>query len=343
MINWWPMMEVLDTEKGRIQMFKGFRFFTGVMAMIISVLLAVPELSAQGIVKKRYKSDKDLVDRQHAADLERIKNIKRKLGAFKDDINKRLSTDNRTRIDDPVDIDRIDDIERLDHFHSKKKIQPREFAYVNGEKVVMRSEGSAKSVVVGRLDFREKVEVVAQTERVDAIQEIDAHWVLVRRDNGDEGWVFGAFLQKGEPGRKEDFDTFNRDKKGRDFSAPLAGTITSRYGYRVNPVMKRRDSFHSGIDIAAKEGTPVKASADGIVVKAEYLKNGYGRLVIIEHEKELSTYYGHLCDIGVEKGRKVRCGEIIGTVGRTGNATGAHLHFEVRRGGTACDPEAYLQ
>ncbi len=322
-------------------MHNGFRHIT--CMIFILALLAGPELSAQGIVKKRHKTDREMVDRQHAADLERIESIKKKLGAFKDDINRRLGPDNRTRIDDPVDIDKIDDIERQDHFHSKRKTVLREFAYVNGEKVIMRSEGSAESAVVGRLEFREKVEVVSQTERIDTIQGVGAPWVLVRRDNGDEGWVFGAFIQKKEPNRKEDFGTFDREKKGRDFSAPLIGTITSRYGYRVHPVTKRRESFHGGIDIAAREGTPVKASADGTVVKAAYLRNGYGKLVIIEHEKELTTYYGHLSEIRVEKGQKVLRGDVIGTVGRTGNATGPHLHFEVRRGGDACDPEAYLR
>lgn len=319
----------------------GFRLFACIVA--VSALLAGQGLSAQGIVKKRHTADREMVDRQHAADLERIENIKKKLGAFKDDINRRLVPDNRTRIDDPVDIDRIDDIERQDHFHSKKKIPPREFAFVNGEQVVLRSEGSADSAVVGRVVFRERVEVVSQTERIETIRGVGAPWVLVRRDNGDEGWVFGAFLQKKEPYRKEDYNTFDRERKGRDFSVPVIGTITSRYGYRVHPVTKRRESFHGGIDIAAKEGTPVRASADGTVVKAEYLRNGYGRLVIIEHERELTTYYGHLAEIRVEKGQKVLRGDAIGTVGRTGNATGPHLHFEVRRGGDACDPEAYLR
>ncbi len=335
------IMRIIGIMRERLHMRECFRFFACLIA--VSAILAGPGLSAQGIVKKRSATDRETVERQHAADLERIENIKRKLGAFKDDINNRLSTDNRTRIDDPVDIDRIDDIERMDHSHSRKKIGPPEYAFVNGEKVVMRSEGGTKSAEVGRLNFREKVEVIAQSERIDAIEKVEAPWVLVRRESGDEGWVFGAFLQKKEPDRKEDFGTFDREKKGRDFSAPLAGRITSRYGYRVHPVTKRRESFHGGLDIAAKEGTPVKASADGTVVKAEYLRNGYGKLVIIEHEKDLTTYYGHLAEIKTEKGKKVRRGDIIGTVGKTGRATGPHLHFEVRRGGTACDPEAYLR
>jgi hypothetical protein len=315
-----------------------------IMIMILSLsFMSGADLAAQGIVKKRSSADREAIDRQRAADQARIEKIKRDLGAFKDEMNKRLGPDNKTRIDDPVDIDKIDDIERQDHFHSNKKIPPREFAYVNGERVVMRSAGGLEGAVVGRLDFRERVEVIAQTERIDTIQRVEAPWVLVRRGGGDEGWVFGAFLQKKEPERKEDFGTFDREKKGRDFSAPLDGLITSRYGYRVHPLTKRRESFHGGLDIAAKEGTPVKASADGTVVKAEYLKNGYGKLVIIEHEKELATYYGHLSEIMVTAGQKVRRGDVIGAVGRTGNATGAHLHFEVRRGGTALDPEAFLR
>lgn len=317
-----------------------YRFFS---IVIIASLMVCPGLSGEGIVKKRHTTDREMVDRQHEADLARIEAIKKKLGAFKDEINRRLGDENRTRIDDPVDIDRIDEIEPIDHFHSRKKMPQREYAYVNGDGAVIRSEGNAESEIVGRLDFRERIEVLYQTERIDMIERVEAPWVLVRRGNGDEGWVFGAFLQKKEPDRKKGFDSFDRERRGREFSAPVTGRITSRYGYRVNPVTKRRDSFHCGLDIAAKEGTPVRAAADGIVVKAEYLKNGYGKLIVIEHEKELTTYYGHLSGIGVEKGRTVRRGEIIGSVGRTGRATGAHLHFEVRRGGSALDPEEYLK
>lgn len=207
----------------------------------------------------------------------------------------------------------------------------------------MRTEGTLSSDVIGRLEFREKVEVVAQTERADVLKGVKAPWILVRRGNGDEGWVFGFFVQRKRPVMKMDLDDYGGEGIGRIFSAPVIGTVTSRYGYRVHPVTRRRESFHSGLDIATKEGTPVRASADGTVVLAEYLRNGYGKLIIIEHEKELSTYYGHLSEIKVVKGQKVSRGDIIGAVGRTGSATGAHLHFEVRRGGTACDPESYLR
>lgn len=308
-----------------------------------AVTLAVASgLYPQGIVKKRSAADREAIARQRAADQARIEAIRRDLGAFRDEMNRRLAPDSTTRIDDPVDIDSIDGINRQDHSHPDRKVPPREHAYVSGDKAVLRSEGRLESGIVGRLEFRERVEVIAQTERIDTIRNVEAPWVLVRRESGDEGWVFGAFLQKTAPERKEDFGTLDREKKGRDFSAPLEGRITGRYGYRVHPVTKRRESFHAGLDIAAKEGTPVKASADGTVVKAEYMRNGYGKLIVIEHEKELVTFYGHLSGIGVKVGQKVRRGDVIGAVGRTGRATGAHLHFEVRRGGAACDPEAFL-
>lgn len=91
-------------------------------ALVLAGIIAVGGLSAQENVRKRRASDRETVDRQHAADLARIEKIKRDLGAFKDEINRRLGTDNK--IDDPVDPDAIDDIERLDHFHSHKKIPP---------------------------------------------------------------------------------------------------------------------------------------------------------------------------------------------------------------------------
>jgi hypothetical protein len=314
-----------------------------VSIFFLAVLFSTTALESQGVVHKRRVTDKDSVDRQHADDLKRIEKIKKELHEFMGDINRRLSTDNKTRIDDPVDIDNIDDIDKTDHFHSRKKIPLREFAYVNGDRVLMRSEGRIDSDTIGSLDYREKVELITQTDRSDTIKQVSAPWILVRRGGGDEGWVFGAYLQKTEPDKKEDFNTFDRKKSYKDFSVPVIGTITSRYGYRVHPVTKRRESFHRGLDIAAKEGTPVKASAEGVVVKAEYCRNGYGNLVIIEHEKELTTYYGHLSEIRVKSGQHVSRAEVIGTVGSTGNATGPHLHFEVRRGGTAYDPEAFLR
>ncbi len=296
-----------------------------------------------GIVNEQREKARESVRGQRDADRERIEKIRKEIRSFIDEINGRLGDEKGLRFREPVDIDDIDDIDAIDHVHSKKKAAVREYAYVRGERVIMRNEGSGRGRETGFLDFREKVEVLAQTGHAETIRGVSAPWVLVRRAGGDEGWIFGAFLSKTEPERREDYGTLERNTAVRRFNAPVEGAISSRYGYRIDPKTKRREAFHRGIDIAAPIGTPVRASSGGTVIMADFNKNGYGNLVVIEHEKELVTYYGHLDRIQVVRGQNVEAGEVIGALGKTGQTTGPHLHFEVRRGGTAYDPEEYLK
>ncbi len=125
---------------------------------------------------------------------------------------------------------------------------------------------------------------------------------------------------------------------GLAFSDPLAdeGRVSSKFGRRKDPFTKK-DTFHGGIDLAAEEGTPVYASADGIVSFAES-KGGYGSLIILKHTLGYETKYGHLSKIIVSPGAKVKKGQLIGKVGMTGRATGFHLHFEVLRNSTRQRP-----
>lgn len=103
----------------------------------------------------------------------------------------------------------------------------------------------------------------------------------------------------------------------------------------------RGSSRHQGLDLTAPKGTKVRATADGRVSFAG--KSGdFGRLVIIEHAGGYETRYAHLKSIEVEKGKKVKRGIVIGTVGKSGNATGFHLHYEVRLQGTPVNPRSYL-
>ncbi|HOD16074.1 MAG TPA: peptidoglycan DD-metalloendopeptidase family protein [Spirochaetota bacterium] len=296
-----------------------------------------------GIVNEQREKGRESVRGQRDADRERVERIRKEMRNFIDEINGRIGGDSGRRFREPVDIDAIDDIETIDHNHSGKKTAEREYAFVRGERVIIRAEGAVRGREIGFLDYREKVEVLAQTGHADTIKGVSSPWVLVRRSGGDEGWVFGAFLGKTEPQRREDFGTLDRKETGRRFNAPVEGIISSRYGYRVDPKTKKREAFHRGLDIAAPIGTPVKASSGGTVISADFNRNGYGNLVVIEHEKELVTYYGHLDTITVRRGQQVAAGEEIGTVGKTGRTTGPHLHFEVRRGGTAYDPEEFLK
>jgi murein DD-endopeptidase MepM/ murein hydrolase activator NlpD len=111
--------------------------------------------------------------------------------------------------------------------------------------------------------------------------------------------------------------------------SPLRETIvTSRFGYRRHPVNGERD-FHPGVDLRAKIGTPVYATANGIVEYAGK-KGNYGKLIIVQHNYGFKTLYGHLSKINVKTGQFIEKGQLIGYTGRTGLINGPHLHYEIR-------------
>jgi len=125
------------------------------------------------------------------------------------------------------------------------------------------------------------------------------------------------------------------------FIWPVSGPITSPYGYRTDPVTGAT-AFHSGIDIGASCGTPIKAAGTGSIVSAGFNSGGYGNMTLISHGNGLSTLYGHQSSIIVSAGQSVTQGQVIGYVGSTGKSTGCHLHFEVRVNGNPVDPTGYL-
>lgn len=121
---------------------------------------------------------------------------------------------------------------------------------------------------------------------------------------------------------------------------PVKGNISSGYGYRVHPILKTRH-FHGGIDIAAAEGTPVKAAASGKVISMGNRGN-YGLAVVIEHSGGITTWYGHNSKLLVRLGDNVKQGQTIALVGRTGLATGPHLDFRIKIGNQTVDPLEWL-
>ena len=118
---------------------------------------------------------------------------------------------------------------------------------------------------------------------------------------------------------------------------PVTGTISSRYGVSS----KIRVSTHTGLDIAATTGTPIKVVADGTVTFAAY-SGSYGYLVKVDHGNGVETWYGHTSKMLVKEGQAVKAGDTIALVGSTGNSTGPHLHFEVRINGEHVNPQKYL-
>jgi murein DD-endopeptidase MepM/ murein hydrolase activator NlpD len=121
---------------------------------------------------------------------------------------------------------------------------------------------------------------------------------------------------------------------------PVPGAIVSGFGYRTNPI-GGGTGFHSGVDMAASYGTPIRACRAGKIVIAG-VQGGYGNAVVIDHGGGMGTLYGHQSSMAVVPGQTVQAGTIIGYVGSTGNSTGPHLHFEVRLGGSPVDPVPYL-
>jgi lipoprotein NlpD len=123
--------------------------------------------------------------------------------------------------------------------------------------------------------------------------------------------------------------------RGEALAWPATGVLISGFG-------ERDREHHEGIDLACPEGTPIRAADDGVVLFAGE-QRGYGKLVLVAHDRDLVTVYAHNARNLVSQGDKVSRGEEIGRVGRTGNATGPHLHFEVRTGTEPRDPLGFLR
>jgi murein DD-endopeptidase MepM/ murein hydrolase activator NlpD len=116
--------------------------------------------------------------------------------------------------------------------------------------------------------------------------------------------------------------------------------FTSVYGVRSDP-FRGTAAMHAGVDIPGPVGTPIYATADGVVGRSGWV-GGYGNLVELEHGRGLQTRYGHLSKITVAPGTRVTRGQVIGLMGSTGRSTGSHLHYEVRMDGRAVNPVPYL-
>ena len=171
--------------------------------------------------------------------------------------------------------------------------------------IITTDKENQSNVKVAKADVTEAIEdAVEQKEKEEAEQrEIESHTVQ------------GVYLEV----------------------TPVSGIITSRFGNRESI----RTSGHTGLDIAAPAGTPIKAAADGTVTFSGY-SGGYGYVVKMDNGNGVETYYGHCSALYVSAGETVEAGDVIAAVGSTGNSTGNHLHFEVRVNGSVANPQNYL-
>ena len=167
---------------------------------------------------------------------------------------------------------------------------------------------------------------------------------LLQDPQYEELWaeLLGGFAQNGGGFMNPD-DT--RTPTGTlQWPLPVAGTITSQFGHRVDPITGEVSS-HTGTDIACAEGTPILAAADGVITVANGLDSwggSYGYYIQINHGGGLETLYAHCSSICVTTGQQVQAGQVIGYVGHTGRATGSHLHLEVHVNGSRTDAMRYF-
>lgn len=118
--------------------------------------------------------------------------------------------------------------------------------------------------------------------------------------------------------------------------------FTSGYGVRSDP-FRGAAAMHAGIDLAGPVGTPIHATADGVVTEAAYNSGGYGNLIKIDHGRGIETRYAHLSSMSVSPGQRITRGQVIGRMGSTGRSTGSHLHYEVRIDGRAVNPVPFMK
>ncbi len=175
---------------------------------------------------------------------------------------------------------------------------------------------------------------------VGGVRQNDEHTGNPYRDDIDKMSFRSHRLERDLSVLEEKFVAQNELLSCTPSTAPVRGILTDGFGGRSDP-FTGEPGTHTAIDISSAIGQPVRAPADGIVVKAEWA-NGYGNVIYLSHGYGYSTRYGHLKNFAVHPGNHVKRGDIIGWVGSTGRSTGPHLHYEVRLNNNPVNPLEYI-
>ena len=213
-------------------------------------------------------------------------------------------------------------------------------------------ETTDKNGKVTTTEITETVLVISLTHKTPDEMAADYHFTtrqntylqLLQDPQYEELWaeLLGGFEQGG--GEVMSPDGTRAPTGTLQWPLPVAGTITSQFGHRVDPITGEASS-HTGTDIACAEGTPILAAADGVVTVANSLDSwggSYGYYIQIDHGGGLETLYAHCSSICVTTDQQVQAGQVIGYVGHTGRATGSHLHLEVHVNGSRTDAMRYF-
>ena len=215
--------------------------------------------------------------------------------------------------------------------------------------VIETTDKNGKAITT---EITETVLVISLTHKTPDEMAVDYHFTarqnnylqLLKDPQYEELWaeLLGGFAQGG--GELMNPDSTRTPTGTLQWPLPVAGTITSQFGHRVDPITGEVSS-HTGTDIACAEGTPILAAADGTVTVANSLDSwggSYGYYIQIDHGGGLETLYAHCSSICVTTGQQVQTGQVIGYVGHTGRATGNHLHLEVLINKTRADSMSFF-
>ena len=224
--------------------------------------------------------------------------------------------------------------EELRKEHSTLKDQNADLAKQNKE---LKSAADERNAVLAKVRKDKKLFLAEQEELQRASEEMQAAIKkLLQQKQKLKAQADAAKRKQGKPVAPTPVYY-----KGGRLAWPIQGKITSQFGTRVHPVFKTKIT-HTGLDISAPKGTPIKAADPGEVLYTGWMR-GYGQVVIIDHGANLTTVYAHMSKIETSENAKVTRQTVIGRVGATGVATGNHLHFEVRVNGDAVNPMKYLK
>ncbi len=233
--------------------------------------------------------------------------------------------------------------------HQRKQIQ--EFA----EEI-----SALKTTLVDLNNFEKKIRIIANIEKPDEQdslfgvggsipEDLDAQMPLTQKHNSLLRGMHEQVeqLNLATINQEQNFDSlfkYLQDQQNLLASTPAvrptSGWTTSRFGYRTSPFTNRRE-FHKGYDIANRLGSPISATADG-VVSFTGPKGSLGNMVVIDHGHGMVTRYGHIHKILVKRGDAVKRGDTIALMGNTGRSTGSHVHYEVHFNGLPVNPEKYI-
>lgn len=243
-----------------------------------------------------------------------------------DDVDYSMSLVSRDQVDEETVLAKLED-------SAKNVYRVYEVADLNNEedKIYVNSMEEAESLVASLKETYSELEpnLVINTIYLENVDEVNEENIQIAKNK-----------------MAEDLQTQLEEKEEKDSRTvngiylacvPVTGRISSRFGANESI----RDHTHKGLDIAASGGTPIKAVADGTVIRAGW-SSGYGNLVVIDHGNGVTTYYGHCSRLYVSKGTSVKAGDNIAAVGSTGNSTGNHLHFEIRLNGEQVNPQKYV-